>query len=57
MADGITHYNGSDFKYMLNFENKSLSDGIVFKDEVFFVANDFYNNNANNLIYHGVLNK
>ena len=42
-------------KYMLNFENTSLSDGIVFKDEVFFVANDFYNNDANNIIYHGVL--
>ncbi|VAX19014.1 hypothetical protein MNBD_IGNAVI01-2734 [hydrothermal vent metagenome] len=55
MSDGLTHYNGADFKYILNFENKSLADGVVFEDEVFFVANDFYNNDANNLIYHGVL--
>ncbi len=55
MSDGLTHYNGTNFEYILNFENKSLSDGIVFEKEVFFVANDFYNNNANNLIYHGVL--
>jgi len=55
MSDGLTHYNGNDFQYILNFENKNLSDGVVFEDEVFFVANDFYNNDANNLIYHGVL--
>ena len=55
MDNGLTHYNGTDFEYILNFDQKSLSDGFVFENEVFFVANDFYNNNANNLIYHGVL--
>lgn len=55
MADGLTHFNGTDFEYILNFENKSLSGGLVFKNEVFFVANDFYNNSANNLVYHGRL--
>lgn len=55
MSDGLTHYNGTNFEYILNFDQKSLSDGFVFENEVFFVANDFYNNNANNLIYHGVL--
>jgi len=55
MSGGLTHYNGIDFEFILNFENKSLSDGFVFENEVFFVANDFYNNDANNLIYHGVL--
>lgn len=55
MSDGLTHYNGIDFEFILNFENKSLSDGVVFEKEVFFLANDFYNNDANNLIYHGVL--
>ena len=53
MADGITHYNSSDFKYILNFDNKSLSDGVVFEKEIFFVANDF--SNDTNLIYHGIL--
>ncbi|MBU0472941.1 MAG: hypothetical protein KKF62_02125 [Bacteroidetes bacterium] len=57
MADGLTHYNGTNFEYILNFERKSLSDGFVFENEVFFVASDFYNNDANNIIYHGVLNK
>ena len=55
MSDGLTHYNGTDFKYILQFDNKSLSDGVIFENEVFFVANDFYNGKANNLIYHGVL--
>lgn len=53
MADGLTHFNGSDFEYILNFDNKSLSDGVVFENDVFFVANDF--NNGTNLIYHGRL--
>lgn len=55
MSDGLTHYNGTDFVYILNFEKKSLSDGVIFENEIFFVANDFYNDSGNNLIYHGVL--
>jgi len=56
MSDGLTHYNGNDFIYILNFEgNEHLRDGFVFEKEIFFLANDFYNNDANNLIYHGVL--
>ncbi|MCB0743821.1 MAG: hypothetical protein KDC67_07955 [Ignavibacteriae bacterium] len=55
MSDGLTHYNGTDFKYILNTNNKSWSDGVVFENEVFFLANDFYNDNTNNIVYHGQL--
>lgn len=53
MADGLTHYNGTDFEYILNFGDLSLSDGVIFKNDVFFVATDF--NNGTNVIYHGIL--
>ncbi|GBD90093.1 hypothetical protein BMS3Abin04_00809 [bacterium BMS3Abin04] len=54
MADGLTHFNGSDFKYILKFNDLSLSDGAVFNNDIFFLANNF-NNSLNNLIYHGIL--
>ncbi len=59
MSDGLTHYNGTDFEYILNFENYQLNDGFirlmdgfVFEKEVFFVSHG----NSNNYIFHGVLN-
>ena len=58
MSDGLTHYNGTDFKYILNFESYNLNDGhirlrdgVVFDKEIFFVTNG----NRNNYIFHGVL--
>ncbi len=51
MADGLTHYNGSDFKYILNFDNMRLKDGIVFKNIVYFLAH----NNKENFIFKGIL--
>jgi len=58
MADGLTHYNGINFEYILNFENFQLNDGfirlkdgLVFDNEVFFVSHG----NSNNYIFHGVL--
>ncbi len=54
MKNGITHFDGNDFQYILNFETaQSLSSGILFKDHVFFLANDF--NNSLNIIYKGKL--
>lgn len=58
MADGLTHFNGTDFEYILNFENYQLSDGFirlkdgfVFEKDVFFVTHG----DKNNYIFHGVL--
>ncbi|MBU0473100.1 MAG: hypothetical protein KKF62_02925 [Bacteroidetes bacterium] len=58
MDDGLTHYNGTNFEYILNFENYQfndgvirLNDGFVFEKEVFFVTHG----NSNNYIFHGVL--
>ena len=53
MSDGLTHYNGTDFEYILEFDGSSLSDGAIFKNEVFFLSADF--NNGTNVIYHGIL--
>ena len=58
MDNGLTHYNGTNFEYILNFENYQLNDGfirlkdgVVFEKEVFFVTHG----NSNNYIFHGVL--
>ncbi len=53
MSDGLTHYNGIDFEYILEFDDLSLSDGAIFKNEVFFLTDDF--NSGTNVIYHGIL--
>ncbi len=58
MSDGLTHYNGTDFEYILDFDNYEfndgfirLKDGFVFEKEIFFVTHG----NKNSYIFHGVL--
>ncbi|MFH0735679.1 MAG: hypothetical protein V1773_13420 [bacterium] len=54
MTDGIVHYNGDDFKYLVNFnQGISLTGAVLFNDEVFFMAYDF--NKSLNLIFRGKL--
>lgn len=56
MQNGITHYNGSNFQYILNLTSELyLTDCSIFKEEIFFLATDF--NNGLNIIYHGRLKK
>jgi hypothetical protein len=55
MTDGIAHYNGSNIKYIYQFENPtSITDAVMFDDEVFILAFDI--TNGNDLIFHGILN-
>lgn len=52
MEDGITHFNGINIEYILDVDSTHrLTDGILFQDNVFFLAVDFYNDL--NLVYHG----
>jgi hypothetical protein len=52
MTDGITHFNGNDLVYLLNFESSiSISGCIIFEKEIFFLAYDF--NKSLNLIIRG----
>jgi len=54
MLDGIVHYNGITSEYIYKFNTSvSISDAIIFKNTVYFIATDF--NNNNNLIFKGVL--
>ena len=54
MRDGITHYNGLNIKYVLNFSDEiRIRESIAFDKEVFFLANNF--NNSLSIIYHGIL--
>ncbi len=56
MQYGITHYNGNDIKYILKFNTlQYLSNGVLFKNKVFFLANDYQN--YLNIIYRGTLKK
>jgi hypothetical protein len=55
MQDGIAHYNGTDVEYLYNFEyGISISDAMIFEQDVFFLAYDF--NNGLNLIIKGKIN-
>lgn len=53
MKNGIAHYNGDNIQYLVNFtgNRKSLTSGLLFEKEVFFVAFDV--SNGLNLFYHG----
>lgn len=56
MFDGIAHYNGSDIEYLYRFINNDridISDAIIFENDVFFLADDF--NNNQNLFFRGRL--
>lgn len=56
MTDGLTHYNGTNIEYLLNFEKPrtQIFDAMLFEKEVFFLV---YESSTNlNLIYHGKLN-
>jgi hypothetical protein len=42
MDDGVVHFNGSDFQYILNYNsNIRFADGLLFDTKLFFLANDF----------------
>ena len=54
MFDGIAHYNGSNIEYLYYFINNDridISDAIIFENDVFFLADDF--NNNQNLFFRG----
>ena len=54
MTDGIAHFNGNNTEYIYMFEGKiSITDAVLFENEVFFLAFDI--SNGNDLIYHGKL--
>ena len=54
MEDGIAHYNGNNIQYLVKFiGEENLAEGIVFENEVFFLANNF--SKSLSLIYHGIL--
>jgi len=54
MTDGVAHYNGNNIEYIYNFEGRiSITDAVLFENEVFFLAFDI--SNGNDLIYHGKL--
>jgi hypothetical protein len=56
MLDGIAHYNGDNIEYLYKFNNNSnisISDAVVFENDVFFLAADF--NNYLNLVLRGTL--
>lgn len=54
MTNGIAHFNGTDVRYLYNFDNGILINGaILFNSAIFFLAYDF--NNSLNLIIRGKL--
>ena len=54
MENGIAHYDGNNIKYLYTFSEKdNIADGIIFKNEVFFLANNF--SQGLNIIYKGIL--
>lgn len=53
MGDGLTHFNGSDFVYVLQENNIDTWDLLTFETEVFLLAND--ESRGSVLIYHGKL--
>lgn len=55
MQDGIAHYNGTDWQYLIKFENNRLpgAEALVFEKDVFVTAKDYVTGYS--LIYHGKL--
>lgn len=53
MGDGLTHYNGSDFEYLLKEDNIDTWDIFAFEKEAFLLADD--ESTGAVLIYHGKL--
>lgn len=56
MTDGLVHYNGSNFEYLLHFDKPRthIFGSALFEKEVFFLV---YESATNlNLIYHGKIN-
>jgi len=55
MQNGIAHYNGTDWQYLIKFDTKRLlgSDALVFEKDVFVTAKDYVTGYT--LIYHGQL--
>ena len=56
MFDGVAHYNGSDIRYIINFnkdDNISVTDVALFEKECFILTTDY--NNGQSIIYKGKL--
>jgi hypothetical protein len=53
MSDGIEQYNGKDEQYIYKYSNLSFCDAVIFDKEIFFLTDDFTNNQ--NLMIKGVL--
>lgn len=54
-AEGIGHYNGTDFQTLYKFSyNIDISGASIFNKDVFFILTD--NSNNQNIIVHGTLN-
>ena len=54
MTDGLMHYNGTDFQYLINFPTSiSTRSSILFDKEVFFAI--YLGATAKNVVLHGRL--
>ena len=54
MKDGVTHYNGTDIKYILKFDDTlSLSEMFGFNKVVFILTNNF--STSESIIFKGIL--
>ncbi len=53
MEDGLAHYNGENVQYLIKLNKIIISECSIFKNNVFFLANDF--NKGLNLVYKGTL--
>jgi hypothetical protein len=55
MTNGLVHYNGVNFDYLLTFNNPRtfINGAALFDQEVFFIVYESFTNL--NLIYHGIL--
>jgi hypothetical protein len=57
MENGIAHFNGSDIKYLINFDNPQihLTGATIFVQDIIFLAYDF--SSQVNLVFRGKLKK
>lgn len=57
MEDGIAHFNGSDIKYLVQFDNPqiNLAGATIFEQDIIFLAYDF--NSQVNLVFRGKMKK
>ena len=54
MSDGVLHYNGTDFQYLINFPTSiSTQSSILFEEEAFFAI--YLGATAKNVVLHGKL--